>query len=324
MYENKIYESLFRVFEREFSTISEYVAFDEKNFNSYSIKIQELHLRICSEIENVLKIVVHKNFLNQEGVSSRWEEKKLKDLLNIKKSDEYLEIKDALNRKKMEQVDRSLFGFPDFSFYLYIASNTINLNKKSVIFTSILDVTSDKSVITPFAVKKGVNVPSWWTAYNRLKHDKVSNFSICTLNDLIHSFAALFILMVYLIKYTNEKPIFNQQMKTNFSEVSIDCSYWDFESIHFKSTNTIEENVYMSIGFQDTITDEEYNLFLRRFNKIEEKSLLYSGSPEFTNEKIASAKSAIFHVFVDYMPFTAASNPKKLFRKKMQAAIFVN
>ncbi|CAA0098973.1 Uncharacterised protein [BD1-7 clade bacterium] len=324
MDENKIYESLFRVFEREFSAIGEYIAFDDDNFSAYSVKIQELHLRICSEIENVLKRLVHKHFLSEIEVKASWEERKSKDLVKADKLEEYSSISESLNKKKMTQVDRNLFGFPDFAFYLEIASENISLDKKSAIFTSMLNSSSDKSVVTPFEIMEGSNVPRWWTAYNKLKHDKISNFSKCTLDDLVNSFAGLFILMVYLTKYYHDKPIFNEQMELRYSGVSVGCNYWDFEATHFQSTNTVEQNLINSFGFEQTITEERYDEYLQHFNKLEEKSLLNSSEKVFTGGRIKSAENAIFHVYVDYKSFASASTPPTIYRQKMQAAVFVN
>jgi hypothetical protein len=61
--ENKVYEGIFNIFELELEEISRFVAFTSGNMNVYSNKIHELHLRVCSEIENVLKIVIHKHFV---------------------------------------------------------------------------------------------------------------------------------------------------------------------------------------------------------------------------------------------------------------------
>ena len=71
--ENKVYEGIFNIFELELKEISRFVAFTSGNMNVYSNKIHELHLRVCSEVENVLKIVVHKHFASAEEVKNLWE-----------------------------------------------------------------------------------------------------------------------------------------------------------------------------------------------------------------------------------------------------------
>lgn len=42
---------------------------------------------------------------------------------------------------------------------------------------------------------KQENVPDWWTAYNKIKHDTNSNIDYATLNNAIYSFAALFLVI---------------------------------------------------------------------------------------------------------------------------------
>ena len=56
--DNKIYEGLFNIFELELEEISRFVALTSANMDVYSNKIHELHLRVCSEIENLLKVSV--------------------------------------------------------------------------------------------------------------------------------------------------------------------------------------------------------------------------------------------------------------------------
>ena len=101
-------------------------------------------------------------------------------------------------KKEEEKIEKLLYGFPDFAFYLKIASDKINLNKKVVKFKPIISQSSRYNEIRPFTRES--DVPSWWTHYNKLKHSKINDYNNCTFKDLIFSMSGLFILMNYLLK----------------------------------------------------------------------------------------------------------------------------
>ena len=50
----------------------------------------------------------------------------------------YEELKKELNKKECEKAEKLLYGFPDFAFYLNIACEKINLDKKIVNFKSMI------------------------------------------------------------------------------------------------------------------------------------------------------------------------------------------
>ena len=79
--ELKIYEGIFTIFETEFEEIGNFVAFSDGNLGVYSNKIHELHLRVCSEIENILKIVIHKHFVSADDIKTLWDSEKSKGLM---------------------------------------------------------------------------------------------------------------------------------------------------------------------------------------------------------------------------------------------------
>jgi hypothetical protein len=75
-----IYEQIFRIFEEEFEEIGRFVAFTDTNAKTCSTKIHELHLRVCSEVENVLKIVIHRHFVPEGDIKKNWAAEKTKFL----------------------------------------------------------------------------------------------------------------------------------------------------------------------------------------------------------------------------------------------------
>ena len=115
-YEHRIYEGIYEIFESELVEIGRYIAFTEDNLQTYSNKIHELHLRVCSEMENILKIVIHKHFVDEKNLKIEWENKK-SSFLNEQDRSVYAVLKSKLNREREKDLDKILYGFPDFSFY---------------------------------------------------------------------------------------------------------------------------------------------------------------------------------------------------------------
>jgi hypothetical protein len=115
--ENKVYEGLFDIFELELEEISRFVAFTSGNMKVYSNKIHELHLRVCSEIENILKIIIHRHFVSVEEVKAVWDVDKSAFLEKKSLTSKYEELKNELNKDGKGKLDKFLFGFPDFLFY---------------------------------------------------------------------------------------------------------------------------------------------------------------------------------------------------------------
>jgi hypothetical protein len=57
--EKKLYAEIFFNFENEIRELTQYVSVIPQNDNTSSNKIHELHIRICTEVENLIKIVSH-------------------------------------------------------------------------------------------------------------------------------------------------------------------------------------------------------------------------------------------------------------------------
>lgn len=327
--ENKVYEGVFNIFELELEEISRFVAFTSGNMTAYSNKIHELHLRVCSEIENVLKIVIHKHFISAEEIKKLWDEDKSAFLDEKEITGKYEELKSELNKREKGKLDKFLFGFPDFSFYFKIAREKFNIHKKIIKFTGLVSHNLDWEIIQPFELEEGQDVPVWWTNYNKLKHDKIKNFDICTLSDLIYSMSGLFILMNYLLKYPeNNYPVPNRnfaldKLKGSILLSNITCS---FESKYFKASVATQSHIFAmilpthisEIDFQNlTILDLEVRRINRRFRNITEyenykindfdlKSFEYNDK-KLTNGKINnrrdlfdSIEHAMFYSYLDY------------------------
>lgn len=56
---------------------------------------------------------------------------------------------------------------------------------------------------TEWSKKKGV--PLWWTAYNKTKHERATNYEKANLKNLLNSVAGLYVLVLYLYKEKAKK-----------------------------------------------------------------------------------------------------------------------
>lgn len=328
--ENKVYEGIFNIFELELEEISHFVAFTSGNMNVYSNKIHELHLRVCSEVENILKIVIHKHFLSAEEIKTLWDTHKSAFLESKSLIPKYEDLKNDLNKDGKGKLDKYLFGFPDFAFYFKLACEKFNLYQKVIKFTGIISHNIDWEIIEPFELEDGRDVPIWWTNYNKLKHDKIKNFHLCTLSDLIYSLSGLFILMNYLLRYQeNNNPIPNRNFALDKLKGFIvsDCSFCSFESKYFKASVASQSHIYSMIlpthisenEFQNfTILDLELRQINNRFkniieyenHKIKDFDLKSFEQNEHKitkkeinskNDMFHSIEHALFYTYLDYV-----------------------
>lgn len=311
--EHKIYEGIFNIFERELDDISNFIAFSDGNMGVYSNKIHELHLRVCSEIENVLKIIIHKHFGSKQEVEEHWKDKKSEFLKDKNLIDEYEILKGKLsNKKECEKLDKLMYGFPDFLFYFKIACEKFNLDKKIVKFKAIISQSSNWNEIQPFKSDKAV--PLWWTHYNNLKHDKIKKYNVCTFGDLISSMSGLFVLMNYLLKYQQ-----NNYPTQNFNYVHFtqndmlpytNLEFCSFQSKLFEASvsyQLTELSMFLPVSI-DNIQYEKNSLqYYHTINNstcrapFQNKSLkdINLKSSEYT-EPNQSYLSSLFHTYVDY------------------------
>ncbi len=348
--EHKIYEGIFRIFEQELEEISHFVAFADCNMNVCSNKIHELHLRVCSEVENILKIIIHQHFVSEAEVKELWKNKKsaflerkglvseykgLKEELdsiveNYKKFEEkYEEIKRSLgqgeNSKKKNKeegkLEKLLYGFPDFAFYLQIASERINLDRKIVNFKSMIVKTSSFNQIKPFT--REPDVPRWWTHYNNLKHAKINKYNDCTFQDLIFSMSGLFILMNYLLKYQRDnEPIKNHNythcsQRSNIPHYYVDTSFFYFHSNLFEASVARQYIVWsmslpLDVNSSDyhskDIVDLKYPISISAYSSFcnhDNQTLKNLCLKSFNHaDRSTNVQESIFYTYVDYQNFT--------------------
>jgi hypothetical protein len=92
--------------------------------------------------------------------------------------------------------------------------NNINdyrrLIKKSFIFSSLKDelvqIPLHSFLLKPWGEWHGKSHPLWWTAYNKVKHERNNHFSKATLKNALNAVGGLLILVVYLRTLEDASP----------------------------------------------------------------------------------------------------------------------
>lgn len=172
----KIYLDYYNKLEDEIMELKNYVHFSKKNFKTFSYEITELLQLICSEIDVVAKVIVKDiNKINKEVDNiNKWGF----ELQKIYATELYMQL--------MFNEDIEIIPFNEKWKYEERANK--------------------KGVNRIYLIKNGSN-PIWWTAYNKVKHERTSlvesnesNFERANFENMINAFGALYILENLLYK----------------------------------------------------------------------------------------------------------------------------
>lgn len=304
MIDNKeIFVQLFRIYEKEFLEILEYVAPIKSNYETSSNKIHEIHLRVCAELENLIK-EISKQIKPELNFSSDFTNKQQRNG-NSKLS----EILEKLSDKEVQTLNNYIqWRHPDFAYFLWILDNEISLCSKKIKFLSDLEQipTNNSSIffrgfyIQPFNKEEWL-VPKRWTNYNKIKHDKIKNYDQCTLIDLINSFWAYFMLLHYLIfwydkKIKLNKPPYNHITKDNiayeFTKYDISSAIYEISSCITSSTTLWFNDWHLNYN---TLNQDQYDKIKDTINNGNSKMELYTNSDLLLEE-------CIYCSYRDYEP----------------------
>lgn len=151
-----------------------YIAFDKVNFNAYSVEYLKLYQAVCSEIDVVGKEIAFQidNSLNQKKdniVINRWWYIVYSEFGEILKNSEVI-------------FYRTYPVTPWKNF-----ETTTKVNKKNAVC---------------YVLKEKSKTPTWWTAYNKVKHQRTTldestnliNFTKANLLNVSNAYAALYLL----------------------------------------------------------------------------------------------------------------------------------
>lgn len=168
--------------QRRLEDIFLFVSCHEKNFNTYSVKIENLFVDNCAFFES----------LCQAFILEKFEEKhKFKFGNNI------------------TDLEKKIYGEKHFSIvdYRILLDNEFQLSQKELNLNTYEDdyFGNPQGIDLPakingFKIKpldewgKDKN-PLWWLSYTKLKHNRLKNIKNATLRNLIHSIGATYLIL---------------------------------------------------------------------------------------------------------------------------------
>lgn len=172
--------------EEQFSQTKKYIAFDIYNKNAYSVEFLKLMQAVCSEIDVVAK----------EIASALDPSFKVDISTNIKKWGYILQNKlpQILTDEVVFNHDIRVTPWKNWMYEQY----------------------RDKNKALRYKLKGNAKTPMWWVAYTDVKHQRTrrsadghTNFTQANLYNLIHSFAALYILETEYMAtlYGDQEPV---------------------------------------------------------------------------------------------------------------------
>lgn len=173
----------YRELEDELLSTQKYIYFHEDNFNTYSVELLKLYQAICSEIDVIGKSMaayVNLNFKAEDSSNNlyKW----------------WYEIQNS------------------YSIYDDNSGSNFELKSRSEIFMDMITIKPWKDFEVEEYVdsmqrkryrNKNCATPSWWTDYNKVKHNRTSrnsddatkiNFSKANLGNVCYALTALYIL----------------------------------------------------------------------------------------------------------------------------------
>ena len=172
--------------ENDFLVTRKYVSFSELNYSTFSLEYLKLFQAVCSEID-----VLGKTIASTVDI-------------NFKPKD------------KQNNIYKWWHAIQDLPLINSSSKNFI-LSDSTCIFLNEMNLTPWNSFKTERRLdKRGRNyiravdrsVPSWWTAYNNVKHSRISlndnqnddiNFAKANLKNLINAFAGLYLLEIFYL-----------------------------------------------------------------------------------------------------------------------------
>jgi len=151
----------YKAIEEDMLRVAEYIPLETQQYGVYSFKLADIILRSCSHIESLFKDVIRNQDLSDHPDQEMIKDKKRKRRLTIR---DYIEI---------------------FSDYWNLAPVEITIRRNNDIKRPFEEFEN------PDPKRK---TPTWWQAYNKLKHDFYSEIEKGTLENALTSLSALFAL----------------------------------------------------------------------------------------------------------------------------------
>ena len=156
----------FTVFEKTFKEITDALPYTAENKTSWSPKLVNLFLDICSTFDSLCRHII------AEGKGDEEEVRIIEDGKNTTKKVKHLDITD---------FEENFLRPQNF------------LDKRVIVY--IYYLFPNQCLIKPFENYLEI-CTGWWKIYNQLKHDRFNNFQKANLENTMRVLAALFVLLV--------------------------------------------------------------------------------------------------------------------------------
>lgn len=191
------YWNYFLDLESQLIMTKRFVDFDRNNNNTFSVEYLKLLQATCSEIDVVAKIFADKYDANFKKVKNK-------------------------NIQKWGYVIQSVFS--DIEHISVCFNNDYEIIPwKNWRYEQYLD----KSNHMRYRLKSGKETPAWWTAYNKVKHERTSNYNNGQMNyvranlgNLILAMAALYVLEELFLIELNRDGIAQYEKSKLFTFVN--------------------------------------------------------------------------------------------------------
>ena len=178
----KSYWNYYLELEDQFIATKKFVEFDVSNSTTYSVEYLKLFQAVCSEIDVVAKVL----------------------------AEEY-----DPSFKKIDNKNIQKWGYYLQSAYPHLETTSVTFNNDYSVYpwqNWKYESYTDKNGAFRYRLVRGKETPFWWTAYNKVKHERTShfkdgkaNYSRANQKNLIYAMAALFVLeMAYLESFIKE------------------------------------------------------------------------------------------------------------------------
>ncbi len=213
--EKKVFIDLFNIYEQELLTIFQFVApiNINNNLETTGNKIHELHLRVCAECENLVKQICKKLFPERD-YDNEYRNKKYK---NLKK---YL---DNMPEEYHKEIEKNFYSYADMPFYLDVLNTELWICDKKIEFCKLIETKPENQILFIQPFNKNSSswlVPLWREHYNKLKHDKINYYNLCTLFDLINSLGAYYMLLHYFV-LNLDIPVWNEEIPSLIFKLTV-------------------------------------------------------------------------------------------------------
>jgi hypothetical protein len=167
--------------QRRMVDIFRYVSCHEKNFDTYSVILESLLIDTCSFLDSQCQTLIREK--SSAGHTFK-RESRISDF-----------------KKKASGAEA--FNFGDYRELLEgdfdLSTKEINLNLyEEALYSNPMHYLPDAVsgyLIAPFKEWAAGSPSPWWKAFTALKHDRMSNFREAKLRNVLHSLAAVFIIL---------------------------------------------------------------------------------------------------------------------------------